>query len=330
MAIETGISFIIPTYNENVALKETVSNIIIALNSAKVVEYEVIIVDDGSDIPISTLDFTHPSCLRILRQQNLGRLVARLNGLHNANYDDVIFIDSRVLIHQDSISNLVQSITESMIKPGMVVGNIQFPESTNLIGLFWDSITQFVWFRFHNSNSDLRLSIENFDQLPKGTTLLYSEKSLLLSSYEKLTESQLKSKDTNDDTLLIKEIVNRAYVICSKKFLATYTPRTTLYKFLRHAHHRGRVASQGYFATGSTGRKISMYCAALLLLCSLLAVYQPKITMFILFILFILFESLFLFRTSVKHTISFNLYVFPFLIFYTSGVMYKSISVRKK
>ncbi len=317
------LSFIIPTYNDNQALLETLENIVNASQYIFLKEYEIIIVDDGSEIPVNSLDFPNVPNVRVIRQANKGRLAARLAGLENAKYKNVIFIDSRVTIKKESLQDLAVSIRNSPAVPVMVVGNIQFPENSKPIEFFWDAITRIVWSSFHESSTDLQLRIDNFDSLPKGTTLLYVEKDIMKDAYSTLSTQQIFSKDTNDDTLLIRRIVADNFVLCSKDFSAIYHPRSNIKKFLVHAYHRGKVADGGYFAPGTKGKKVAI--ASLTMLPVLFLIFQYSvITAYLIFgISFLLLEIFFFVKTSIKHLISLNLYVLPFLLFYIIGFIEK-------
>lgn len=321
-----NISFIIPIYNDNSHLVETLRHLQIAIESSQITNYEVIVVDDGSDEPVSQIEGLPKSGLCVLRFENQGRLNARLNGLNESKFDQVVLLDSRVSIAEDSLKNLSSCLSRIDQVPAMVIAKITFPPEANLVGLFWDAIARIVWFRYYLDEIDTYLTEENFDSLPKGTTLLYSEKAVLLRAYDLLSESQLNNRDTNDDTLLIKRIVSTNKVLLSKGFLATYYPRTNLKSFIKHAHHRGMVAKGGYFASGSEGIRLVRIASAVLAFLLTLGIYSTTISITIVVLGLGLLEIVFATRIRSKHLLSLNLLVLPFLFSYGLGVIRSLLS----
>jgi len=315
------ISFIIPIYNDNPHLDKTLQDLYIAIERSQIKNFEVIIIDDGSDEPVSQIvGITRPG-VTVLRFENQGRLKARLNGLKESKFDQVVLLDSRVSIIEDSLKNLSSCLNSGNRVPTMVIAKITFPPETNLVGLFWDAIARIVWFRYYLDEKDVTLTEENFDSLPKGTTLLYAQKAALMSAYDCLSESQLSNRDTNDDTLLIKRIVSNHEVLLSKGFLATYYPRTNLRSFIKHAHHRGKVAKGGYFASGSKGSKLVLQALGVLGFLLVLGTYSATLSLSILILGIGILEILFATKIRIKHLLSLNLLAFPFLLSYGTGVI---------
>lgn len=316
-----NISFIIPIYNDNNHLKKTLDDLYVAIERSQIRNYEVIIVDDGSKEPISTIEQLSRANMRIIRQENQGRLKARHKGIKESMYDQVVLLDSRVSVKKDSLRNLLFSHSNSERAPSMIIAKIEFPSDTNLIGLFWDAITRIVWFRYYIDEADISLTKENFDFMPKGTTLLFSQKETLIQAYRDLTESELSNKDTNDDTLLIKRIVSNNEVVLSKGFLATYYPRTNLKSFIRHAHHRGKVAKGGYFASGTKGRKLLNAVFGVLTILLILSIYSKTLSTLIVISGLVYSEIFFAKKLPFKHLVSLNLLALPFLSAYGAGLI---------
>ncbi|MDB5118039.1 MAG: glycosyl transferase [Mucilaginibacter sp.] len=90
MAVD--ISIIIPCFNRVELLKETIKSVAQAIES---LHAEIILVDDGSDIPISE-QITEFSNLPIvhIRQKNAGLTTSRYNGLLAAKGEYIQFLDS--------------------------------------------------------------------------------------------------------------------------------------------------------------------------------------------------------------------------------------------
>src|SRR6478735_10643336 len=86
------ISVIIPCYNRVELLRHTLRSVEAAIRTLRA---EIILVDDGSDLPISDQipEFAHLP-LTVLRQQNAGLTTARYNGMLIAKGKYIQFLDS--------------------------------------------------------------------------------------------------------------------------------------------------------------------------------------------------------------------------------------------
>lgn len=112
------VSVIIPSYNRPKALAECLS----ALNLQEtILNYEVLVIDDGSQIPltdhINTSDFRFP--LRILRQENQGPGAARNYGVQEAKGAIILFTDDDC----QPDKHWVQSMADA-VKPQVMVGGL--------------------------------------------------------------------------------------------------------------------------------------------------------------------------------------------------------------
>lgn len=323
------ISFIIPVYNDNKYLDNTLDALHVAIERSNIKNFEILVIDDGSDVPISTTTRVARPNFQIYRYENQGRLRARLEGLNKSKFQQIVLLDSRVTIAEDSLKNLIICHSSYQQPPAMIIANINFPSDTNLVGLFWDAIARIVWFRYYVDESDIPLTREEFDSLPKGTTLLYSRKSTLINAYQGLTDLELKNKDTNDDTLLIKSIVADNHVILSKQFLATYHPRTELRSFIKHAHHRGKVARGGYFASDADGMKFLKLFLGVVTTLIAIGIYSIISSIFVVIVGVVCLEVVFARKVSIKHLLSLNLLAFPFLSAYGTGYIRSLFLARR-
>jgi glycosyltransferase involved in cell wall biosynthesis len=313
------ISFIIPIYNDNTHLDETLDALYIAIEASDIKNFEILVIDDGSDEPVSTLSRLARRNIEIHRYENQGRLKARLEGLYKSKFDQIVLLDSRVSLAQDSLKNLLACHRESQPTPGMIIAKIVFPLETNLVGLFWDAIARIVWSGYYLDDKNIILTRQNFDSLPKGTTLLYSKKEILIAAYRGLTDLELMNKDTNDDTLLIKRIVTSNVVVLSKHFLATYHPRTNLRSFIKHSYHRGKVASGGFFASDTDGVNMLRALSGVLATLFVIGIYSISISVSLVLAGVIYLEIVFAKRIKIRHLLSLNLLAVPFLSAYVTG-----------
>jgi glycosyltransferase involved in cell wall biosynthesis len=110
-------SIIIPTYNRYELLRRTLSSVW----EQSFVEFEVIVIDDGS--ADNTWDELRAlgSKLRVLRQQNAGPGAARNLGAKHANGDYLAFLDSDDLLFPWSLKTYATIIARHG-KPGFLAG----------------------------------------------------------------------------------------------------------------------------------------------------------------------------------------------------------------
>lgn len=99
---EYDISIIIPCFNRIHLLKETLKSVENAINE---VTAEIILVDDGSEIPIEKQlpEFQHLP-IKFIRQANSGLVASKYNGLMAASGTYVLFLDSDDQIAPDKLS----------------------------------------------------------------------------------------------------------------------------------------------------------------------------------------------------------------------------------
>ena len=88
--MDHGISVIIPTYNRAERLGKSIDSV---LNQSHQ-EFELIIVDDGSDDNTAEVIESYSSDVVYLRQKNSGPAAARNRGIEKARYDLLAFLDS--------------------------------------------------------------------------------------------------------------------------------------------------------------------------------------------------------------------------------------------
>lgn len=121
--MDTKVSIIMPVYNSEKYLEETINSIIV--QSFK--NYELIIVDDGStDASLEIINAYAQGDKRILAftQQNSGPAAARNYGMTKANGEYVIFFDSDDIMMEDALLSTVNAI--EMMGVDLVIGSYLF------------------------------------------------------------------------------------------------------------------------------------------------------------------------------------------------------------
>lgn len=105
------VSIVIPAFNRVEPLRQTLQS---AKTAARALHepVEIILVDDGSEPPLKSLlaNSTDSEILRIIRQPNSGSIVARQTGLHAAQGEYVLFLDSDDLIAPEKLSRHVKQM----------------------------------------------------------------------------------------------------------------------------------------------------------------------------------------------------------------------------
>ena len=116
------ISIIIPTYNRFQILEETLQKVL-ALETA--IPYEVIVVNDGLDLPFTIQD----AKLKIYKNPKRGASSARNFGAANAQYSILFFIDDDMWVSEESIAAIAQLQQQSFFETKCVNLNWMYPKS---------------------------------------------------------------------------------------------------------------------------------------------------------------------------------------------------------
>ncbi len=98
------VSIIIPTYNRPEPLKNTLKTIFI--QSYK--DFEVIIVDDGSDFNLQPIIKNYP--VRIIRQDHSGANAARNKGFQHSNGEFLLFCDDDIELDPSFLEKTIQAL----------------------------------------------------------------------------------------------------------------------------------------------------------------------------------------------------------------------------
>jgi len=102
------LTVVIPAYNRSEIIGKTLDSV---LQSEGAISIEIIVVDDGSDIPLQqALIDRYLNICRIIRQHNQGLLFARLTGLREAQGRYVLFLDSDDYVSADKLASHVHSM----------------------------------------------------------------------------------------------------------------------------------------------------------------------------------------------------------------------------
>ena len=130
-AYAPGVSVIIPAYNEEKVIIQTISSL---LSQAYAGELELVVVDDGSadDTAIICEEAygAHPQ-VTVFRKENGGKASALNFGIARARHEIVIGLDADTVFDDDTVSELVQPLQEPRV--AAVAGNAKVGNRINLV-----------------------------------------------------------------------------------------------------------------------------------------------------------------------------------------------------
>lgn len=121
------VSFIIPSFNASIALKNQLGYLIDFLKG-NTISYEIIIVDDGSNDNGQTKTVAEQfGCIYLKNSINMGKGAAVRNGMLNSNGEIKIFTDADIPFELDSIKMIIDEINLNNFE--IVVGDRTLSES---------------------------------------------------------------------------------------------------------------------------------------------------------------------------------------------------------
>jgi glycosyltransferase involved in cell wall biosynthesis len=151
MVSEILISVIIPTYNRNESLQETLASL--AQQTYPSEHFEVVVVDDGSTDGTGKIAQKHfPFHLQYIKQENRGSASARNAGADNARGSLLIFIDDDILVEPDYLGELYEKHhkLDRIIGMGRLLPDL--PEHATIFGSLYSE----------QNNSDINESFVDF------------------------------------------------------------------------------------------------------------------------------------------------------------------------
>jgi glycosyltransferase involved in cell wall biosynthesis len=258
------LSVVIPSYNSAEWLPETLNALKASITRSSW-KAEVIIVDDGSTDGTSKVlkEFDSESAFdfRVIEQSNSGRFLSRWSGISTAKFDQILLLDSRVVVGLDSLNYLRNSL-ENGGRDFVWNAFVETDEKASLPGFFWDIPTRLFWGKFLANPRPISFGLKEFDSFPKGTGCIFLEKKLLMDSYLKVwPEGDLSL--VSDDTRLLREIVQHQDILLDPKFHAVYKPRVDFASFFSHTYTRGTLFVDSYGGTSLARRLIILLGAVL-------------------------------------------------------------------
>jgi glycosyltransferase involved in cell wall biosynthesis len=245
------LSIVTPVYNEPRWIGVMVADAVAALERSAFLEPELIIVDDGSDAETQSVleALQAPFPLRVIRQENQGRLVARLTGVRAASGDLVLLLDARVSLQHDGLKFISERLQDDGSLP-IWNGHCEIDLSGNPYARFWNVLTELAYRDYLENPRTMSFGIDQFDRYPKGTGCFLAPRAALLEALENFDSRYLDARNANDDTSIIRVLAASQPINISPGFACVYRSRDALRPFLRHAFHRGGVFIDGWARSG--------------------------------------------------------------------------------
>jgi glycosyltransferase involved in cell wall biosynthesis len=239
----TSLSVVMPVFNEEQHLAATIGALLRALERSGF-DAELVLVDDGStdrtaEVARSSVEDAVP--LELLSQSNRGRFEARRAGLAGARGDYVLFLDSRVRLEQGALRFVHERLGGAPVWNAHVHVLADSP-----YGEFWRLLAELAWRDYFDDPRTTSFGLEDFDRFPKGTTCFLAPRALLETAFAEFESNYANLRLANDDTRVLRAVAARERIHISPEFSCTYSPRTTLRGFFRHAVHRGTVFLDGH------------------------------------------------------------------------------------
>ena len=328
----SGLSVVIPSFNSAPWLESTLGSLTKALTRSSW-DAEIIVVDDGSTDDsrqlLEKFEFQTDFEFKLISQQNQGRFLARWSGIQMASKQNVLLLDSRVLIDADSLG-YVESEMQQFDSDAIWNAFVRTDEHSSLPGLFWDIPTRLFWGNFLRNPHRVQFGQADFDKNPKGTGCLLLDRELLINSYKEVwPEGDLAL--VSDDTRLLRNLVQKQDIVLDPGFSALYRPRISMKSFVAHTFMRGTLFVDSYAGTSSIRKFIIVFAALLPLIFIAIASSGFLLPSLAAIAVLILIPAVIgtLRKTHLKALASYLLLVLPFGMLFWAGLI-RGIFVHRR
>jgi hypothetical protein len=238
-----SLSVVMPVFNEEAHLRDTIAALSEAVERGGF-DAELVLVDDGSadgSVDVARAEADGRLALRVLRQPNRGRFEARRAGLAATHGDHVLFLDARVRLVPGALCFVHKRLADAPVWNGHV-----HVVAANALGDFWRLLAELAWRDYFDEPRTTSFGTEEFDRFPKGTTCFLAPRALLEAAFASFRTRYSDVRLANDDTPILRAVAARERIHISPEFACTYSPRTSVGSFIRHAVHRGVVFVDGH------------------------------------------------------------------------------------
>lgn len=271
-----SLSIVIPVFDEPDWIGRTVGAAAVAARSSGFEETEIVVVDDGSGpatgAALAALDPAIP--LRVLRQENRGRFLARKAGIEAARGELVLLLDARVTLAPDSLRFVAGQVAEGR---RVWNGHCMIDASSGPYARFWDVLTRAAFPEYLADPRPVSFGADEYDRFPKGTGHFLAPRARLLEAIDGFSSHYEDLRFVSDDTHLLRAIAEHEPINLAPGFASTYHSRTSLGPFLRHAAHRGTTFVDSFGRPGTRFFGLVLAAPPLSLIGALVALRAPRV-----------------------------------------------------
>jgi glycosyltransferase involved in cell wall biosynthesis len=317
----TSLDVVIPIYNSASWIAECIRYVERSLDRAGLRDSKIFVIDDGSTDNLKTVVNELPSPrIQLISQENLGRALARLKGAKSSDASHILFIDSRVHLHQESIYYVLPFLKDPMTSTW--TADVHAKTSGNDIARFWMVIEHVFWRKYYKQRLLTRITPSNFDFYPKGTTALIAPRQVFIEATLATSSNLIDPRKVNDDTALLRFLNTNQPIMISPHYSCTYNARSSFLKFLKHANHRGAVLIDGHWRHGTRLRRpISISLALIPVILGLFVMFPRIGTEAIATALMVCLVALVLMKIGFRNSVTFICLVVPFGFSYFLGML---------
>jgi glycosyltransferase involved in cell wall biosynthesis len=241
-----AVSVVVPVYNEQTWIRPCIEALVASAGPAGLT-LDVVVVDDGSTdrTPEVLRELAGEHGIRVVRQDNAGRLAARAAGLAVAREEWILLLDSRVIVEQPSLAWVRAAISDH---PDRTVwcGHVDVQTEGNLFAAFWAGLVKIGWRRYTADPRLVSFGAEEFDAYPKGTGCLLIPRTLLAEAAQGFASLYDNPDLASDDTRLLRSVAGRTRIWLSPDFRFRYHGKQGARGFVKQAYFRGTTFVDGY------------------------------------------------------------------------------------
>ena len=249
-----SLSVVIPVYNEQDWIERSVGALVASAAEASW-PIEVVVVDDGStDATPARLDeLRERHGITVLSQANSGRFEARRAGIAKASGNQILLLDSRVVVDTGALTFLRDQLVDH---PERTVwnGHVNVASEDNPYAGFMAGLVKIPWRRYCANPRLMSFGIEEFDLFPKGTGFFSAPRAVLESASDAFVSLFDDVRFASDDTGVLRWIAERHRIFLAPEFSATYHGRESFKKFAAQAYFRGTTFVDSYLGSPGPAR----------------------------------------------------------------------------
>lgn len=308
------VSVVVPVFNEGRLISNCIESLL--KQSLDKSRYEILVIDDGSTdrTPEVLRKISLEEKIRVITLlSNQGRVIARKVGAEGAAYEDILFIDSRCIVGNNLLSEILKKEYQPLIAgPRHGRGDGQSNPYYRVIDLF-----RLKYYLAGSSDKFHLIEERNFRRSPKGATCLFIKRNLFLKSLPKKT-----GRHINDDTRILREVIRHKPILRYADLPVEYIPRENPKQIFRHLFFRGPRFRDYYLSPGGPYRKLFLFSLLIFLVLVMSVFFFPPLFFLYLFflLLFNFFLAIFLAQNVKDFFLVFSLFP-PIAIVFSLGII---------